>query len=78
MAKTSRQALVRVEHLSKYFGAGQRAGRRPDRHQHGGLSGPGCRADGPERFGQDNAAELYCLHSGAEQWTHHARWRDRL
>ena len=33
-----KQPVVRVEHLSKHFGSGQRAGRRAARHQYGGLS----------------------------------------
>ena len=56
MAETNRKPVVRIEHLSKYFGTGAARVDALRRHQHGGLSRPGGRADGPERLGQNHAA----------------------
>ena len=57
---------------------GDRTRQCAGRHQHGGLSRPGRRSDGPERFGQDHAAQLHRLHPAAEQRAHHARRRGGL
>ena len=78
MAEPSTQPVVRVEHLSKHFGAGSARVDALSRHRYGGLSRPGGRADGPERLGQDHAAQLHRLHSRAERGPAHARRRGGL